>query len=349
MDGQCSRPEAVISSVIQGSVLGPILFIIYIADLASSTSGGILTFADDTKLRRAIESMTDKMALQHDLDQIAGWSRRNNMQLHSDKFEVLNYKLNSTKEQRALPFTEECYLYTSPAGEIIDSASWVKDLGIYMTEDGTWGLHIATTAKEGKRMAGWVLGVFRDRSARTMLTLLKTLVRPKLEYCSPLWSPCTPGDIQRLEDVQRYFTRKIDECQGMNYWERLQHLNVLSLQRRRERYMIIHAWKMRAGLAPTIPGFTFHREEERDGRKATRPKLYRNAQDSVRTTRDASFRMRAALLYNRMPEKVRLCTTIDSLKVELGNFLATIPDYPPIKGYPSTRDNSLVALIKEGI
>ena len=198
-------------------------------------------------------------------------------------------------------------------------------------------------------MAGWILGVFRDRSARTMLTLLKTLVRPKLEYCSPLWSPCTPGDIQRLEDVQRYFTRKIEECQGLNYWERLQHLNVLSLQRRRERYMIIHAWKMRAGLAPTIPGFTFHREEERDGRKATRPKLYRNAQDSVRTTRDASFRMRAALLYNRMPEKVRLCTTIDSLKVELGNFLATIPDYPPVKGYPSPRDNSLVALLKEGI
>ena len=91
--------------------------------------------------------------------------------------------------------------------------------------------------------------------------------------------------------------------------------------------MIIHAWKMRAGLAPTIPGFTFYREEERDGRKATRPKLYGNAQDSVRTARDASFRMRAALLYNRMPEKVRLCTTLDSLKVELGNFLATIPDY----------------------
>ena len=183
-------------------------------------------------------------------------------------------------------------------------------------------------------MAGWVLGVFRDRSARTMLTLLKTLVRPKLEYCSPLWSPCTPGDIQRLEDVQRYFTRKIEECQGMDYWERLQHLKLLSLQRRRERYMIIHAWKMRAGLAPTIPGFTFYREEERDGRKATRPKLYGNAQDSVRTARDASFRMRAVLLYNRMSSKLDCVPHLTASKWNWETFSLLFQTTLLLKGTP---------------
>ena len=130
------------------------------------------------------------------------------------------------------------------AGDIIEAKYGVRDLGVFLTDDAKWETHIATISTEAKRIAGWALGVFRDRSKRTMLTLFKALIRPKLEYCSALWSPTMIGDIAKLEGVQRFYTRRIEECSGMDYWERLKYLRIQSLQRRRERFMIIHLWKV---------------------------------------------------------------------------------------------------------
>ena len=82
-----------------------------------------------------------------------------------------------------------------------------------------------------------------------MLTLYKTLVRSHLEYVCPLWDPYTLADIRALENVQRPFVAKIKSA-GTNYWERLANLGIMSLQRRRERYSIIHCWKILHGVAP---------------------------------------------------------------------------------------------------
>ena len=76
-----------------------------------------------------------------------------------------------------------------------------------------------------------------------MLTLYKSMVRSLLEYCSPLWNSKNIGDIQILEGVQRTFTSRIGGCYELDYWERLQKLSLMSLQRRRERYIILHMWK----------------------------------------------------------------------------------------------------------
>ena len=91
-------------------------------------------------------------------------------------------------------------------------------------------------AAEARQIAGWVLGAFRDRSTITMMTLFKSLVRSKIEYCCPLWNPAKITDIQSIENVQKEFTRKIAGLSQLDYWERLKKLRLLSLQRRRERY-----------------------------------------------------------------------------------------------------------------
>ena len=117
-----------------------------------------------------------------------------------------------------------------------------------------------------------------------MMTLLKSLIRPKLEYCSPLWSPCKIGDIQKLEEIQRHFTRRVDECAGMDYWERLKQLKILSLQRRRERYMVIQVWKIRQNLAPNSTGISFY-DHPRHGPKAKLPGINHKAQKSIQTLR----------------------------------------------------------------
>ena len=216
-----------------------------------------------------------------------------------------------------------------------------------MTDDASWETHISIITKEAKRLAGWTLGVFRDRSEGTMLTLLKSLIRPKLEYCSPLWSPCKIKDIALLETVQRFFTRRVKECEGMNYWERIKYLRILSLQRRRERYMIIQVWKILHEMVPNSTDISFY-NHLRHGPKAHLPQIHHTAQKSIQTLREESFGIRAIQLFNRMPTPVRTSSSVDNLKVNLGRFLDTIPDKPPVSGYVTTGDNSLFSLLTEG-
>ena len=88
-----------------------------------------------------------------------------------------------------------------------------------------------------------------------MLTLWKSLVLPILDYCSQLWSPSNKGLIQQIESIQQSFTRKIAIGNlTNNYWDRLSHLKLYSLQRRRERYAIIYVWKILEGHVPKIFG-----------------------------------------------------------------------------------------------
>ena len=79
-------------------------------------------------------------------------------------------------------------------------------------------------------MAAWVLSAFQDRSASVMLTLYMSIVRSNLEYCCPVWNPTYIGEIQKLENVQRSFIRKILGCKDLTYWDRLKKLHLMSLR-----------------------------------------------------------------------------------------------------------------------
>ena len=93
-------------------------------------------------------------------------------------------------------------------------------------------------AQNANKIANWVLSVFSDRSKDVLLTIYKSIVRSRLEYSCPVWNPSSMQDIKKLESTQRAFTRYISGCQGLSYWERLKKLGLMSLQRRRERYVI---------------------------------------------------------------------------------------------------------------
>ena len=83
-----------------------------------------------------------------------------------------------------------------------------------------------------------------------MLTILRSIIQPRLDYCSQLWSPCDQMSINRLEAIQRRFLSQIRdrELTSLNYWEKLEHLNVLSQERRRERFQICFIWKLSQDL-----------------------------------------------------------------------------------------------------
>ena len=119
----------------------------------------------------------------------------------------------------------------------IEKSDHVKDLGVYISEDCTYKHHINEITNNAQNYASWLLRTFRSRREDVMILLLKTYLIPRLEYCSAVWNPTQINLIERLEATQRTFTSKIENLEGMNYHERLNHLKLYSLQRRRERFI----------------------------------------------------------------------------------------------------------------
>ena len=163
-----------------------------------------------------------------------------------------------------------------------------------------------------------------------MLILYKTIVRSKLEYCCPLWDSPKISDIQEVETVQRKFTKRIQGMSDLNYWDRLKKLGILSLQRRRERYSIIMAWKMANGEAPNNIGIRFY---HRPGKRAEVSTCPTNTQPSVATKFQNSFASRATRLWNTLPSNVNSAKDLAGFKILLGEWLKRIPDRPPVPGY----------------
>ena len=114
-----------------------------------------------------------------------------------------------------------------------------------------------------------------------MMTLHKYYVRSQLEYCSLLWHTQSIDDIEAVEGVQRTFTSKIMGLSHINYWERLKTLNLMSLQRRRERYVIIMMWKIIInGVVPNDMKIEYH-HNERLGIRASLPGMSTKSKNSV--------------------------------------------------------------------
>ena len=339
VDGKSSIPELVISGVPQGTVLGPLLFIVHVDDMGQVIIIVLIgCFADDTRLSKALRAgliEEDMLALQTDLHNIIQWALDNNMELNESKFDLLCYSSRPAAELlKNLPFTQSLFHYETPDGTSISSTDVVRDLGVNMSPDYTWSKHINTIAEDGRKMLGWVLSVFKDRSKLTMLTLYKSMIRCKIEYCCPLWDPSSLSDIKKLEQVQRMFTSKVQGCKDMSYWDRLKHLQLQSLQRRRERYILIHNWKILNDLTNNDVGISFEDKDNltRMGVTANVPPLPRSIPARSITLFENSFAVRAPKLWNCLPKLIKGAKTLETFKSSLGSFTDQIPDLPPVNG-----------------
>ena len=340
INGKHSFPAVVESGVPQGTVLGPILFIIYLNDLEKCVKHSILSsFADDTRLKRSINTKNDVALLQSDLSKTIDWSVKNNMLLHQKKFELVCHTLNQQNYLRHLPYYTEFTQYHTADGTIITPQNAVKDLGVIITPDISWSPHIKTVTESAKKIASWILSVFADRRAQILLPLYKSLVRSRSEYCSPLFTTSKMEDIKLLESTQRSFTAHIKEVRHLDYWQRLEKLKLMSVERRRERYCIIFVFKILHGLAPNDLEFLFY-ESTRHGIRCTIPPIVKNSSAKAKSLYDDSFRVKGAKLFNIIPKYVRHKQTLNSFKSSLTKFLLTIEDHPPVPGIAS--QNSLL-------
>ena len=280
--------------------------------------------------------MDDVKQLQHDLENVIKWSKVNNMQLHENKFEFMQHMLSKDAIlMKELPFVVYDQLYKTSQGNVMYPVDSVRDLGVKLSNDFSWTPHINQISNRGRQALFWVLSVFKARDHHTMLTLYKSLIRSHLEYCCPLWHPHgSVADTQTLECVQRLFTNKILGYEDMDYWSRLVSLNLMSLQRRRERYIIIYIWKIIHGAVPNDISLSWYFNDRR-GIKAHVP---RHMQNSILKN---SIAVIGPQLWNTLPKDVSMQQSLNSFKSSLQKHLSSFPDRPPTKGYPYSRNSLL--------
>ena len=250
--GSLSDWVNITSGVPQGSVLGPILFIIFVNDMPDVIDSMLLMFADDTKLYRTISSPIDHDILQQDIDRIGVWGEQSLMSFSTDKCPVMT-----------LGRSNEEYNYTMSKHDIsllLNRCNEQQDLGILFTSDLKFGHHVNKIARKANRVIGIIKRSFHCIDKIMFRTLYVSLVRPHLEYASEIWNPHLIGDIQVLEKVQRRATKLVPDLRQLTYSDRLAALNLPSLSYRRRRMDMITVFKIVHGLegVPFDNLFTFH-------------------------------------------------------------------------------------------
>ena len=177
INGVSSDYINVTSGVPQGSVLGPILFLIYVNDLDANLINNIAKFADDTKISSPAANIQQCSTLQRDLDNILNWSNKWGMQFNIDKCKSLHVGSNNIRFSYSMGNSE------------IGKTSEHKDLGVIVDDNLKFSKQCIEAAKKGNKILGCISRTFDYKSKDIILPLYKSLVRPHLDYAAQFWNP----------------------------------------------------------------------------------------------------------------------------------------------------------------
>ncbi|MFZ2538339.1 MAG: reverse transcriptase family protein [Oscillospiraceae bacterium] len=214
---------SVSSGVPQGSVLGPILFLLFINDVADNFHNNVSSklFADDIKLYTELTSPSSVTNFQNHLDLIESWATIWQIGISHSKCSIL--ELGSTPSHSSFSITNNC----------IQSSKLVKDLGVYVDSKLTFSDHIHDIVSRAKQRLSLIYRCFLSRDTTNFRRAYTVYIRPILEYASPIWSPSLVYLINEVESVQRYFTRRLPGLGNLSYAERLSIIKLKSLEHRR--------------------------------------------------------------------------------------------------------------------
>lgn len=298
----------VTSGIVQGSVLGPILFILYVNDLCNMIHSPVthLLFADDLKLfsKFILSDLLDgrrNILLQEILNRIFYWSVEWQLPINILKCICLRLSLNS------LP----CLPNYNIGDVVLNNADTVRDLGVLVNNRLDYREHIDSIVTKASMRVGVLFRGFVCRDAAFLRKAYITYIRPLLEVSSVVWNPVLQKHIDQIEKVQRKFTKRIPSLSTLPYLQRLQNLNLQTLELRRLIFDVTYYYKILHNITPHDPTefFTFHHPPS-SLRKAT-PLLVKPIANAKLLS---SFPYRALDCWNHLPSEVQMSNSICSFK-----------------------------------
>ena len=311
LEGETSSGAPVISGVPQGTVMGPILFLLYINDLPEGLSSNVRLFADDCVLYREISTRNDSSMLQNDLDLLNKWEKAWQMEFNPSKCAVLSFTASKSHPEY------NYYIHN----EMLARAKEHKYLGVMLSSDFKWSSHINSAANKARQTLGFVKRNTKSMSRSVRDAAYRSLVRPHLEYASVVWDPHTGRDIDRLEGVQRHAARYVigDYRRGSSVTNMLNDLKWEPLARRRMVARQTMVFRILRGEVAIPRDLFFQYNEYQQTRRSTSFKLTRS---QPRGNIDKfAFAQRAVPEWNSLPAHVVDAPSVDAFRLRLLNFL----------------------------
>ena len=285
------------SGVPQGSVLGPILFLIYINDMPKVLANTCKLFADDAKVFGDVSK--PDIILQKDIDNLSSWSETWQLPFNVKKCKCLHIGRNNPENS-----------YTMN-GHILENVGSQKDLGIIVDRELKFHKQTAAAVKKANQVLGLINKTINTKNEKTIPLLYMSLVRPHLEYANVVWGPKYKLDQQKIERVQRRATKMIGNIKDLPYQDRLRFLNMPSLQHRRLRGDMIETFKIITGVLD-LDKEIFFKPARNAGTRGHIYKLYK--QHASTFHKQNSFSNRVVNEWNQLPNQVVEAKNVNNFK-----------------------------------
>lgn len=314
IQGFSSDPAAVTSGVPQGSILGPLLFILTFNDIfnLNLSSNSLLTgYADDVMYSKVIKEGSDFGAANSDLSTISVWLQSQSLRLNEDKVKCM-----MVSRKRSVPEAEVLL------GERrIEQVSSFKLLSVTISQDLSWRSHISNTCARARKTIGLLYRIFSKAGPATLNHLYKVLVRPTLDYASSIWDP--PHSVHKLslERVQNFGARV-----ALNSWSRETEPDALKARLGWPR-LETHRTAQKISLCRRILGGNFIIPSSVFIRHQKPTKSHKNSiplfRQYVRTAHHrSSFLHDVVDKWNSIPDHIIASTSTANFKKQLNHFLS---------------------------
>ena len=301
VDGEMSKWSDVKSGIPQGSVLGPLLFVIFINDMPKNLSSVCKMFADDAKIYKELDSTEDCNSLQHDLDVMSEWSNKWQLPFNKLKCKRMHFGKSNPKTSYVMN------------NHILEEADHERDLGVIIDNSLKFHKHTAAAIKKANAVLGIIKKSFISLDERTLTLLYKSMVRPHLEYGNVVWGPHYKGDQQLIEKVQKRATKLIPGIRHLQYAQRLKILELPSLMYRRRRGDMLETFKIVKGKV-NINKERFFKFNVRE----TRGHQYKICKPaSKKLVRSQCFSNRIVNDWNSLPREAVEVLTVNEFKAKL--------------------------------
>ncbi len=306
IEGNYSKWKEVLSGVPQGSILGPLLFIIYVNDLPDvcHNLANIFLYADDAKLYKHIKNYEDHMKLQDSIKSLQDWMDEWKLNLNVEKCKVVSYG-------RKTDLNWKYYLVHDGVNKELEVLNEIKDLGLTFDSQLTFRNHINEKINKANSIMGIIKRNFIYFKPDTFILLYKSMVRSHLEYGQSVWSPFKKLDIENIERVQKRATKLVISIKKLAYIDRLKFLKLPTLKYRRVRGDMIEVYKILTNkYDPDIKmNLTL---SDKDGTRGNTLKLV-----NIRSHYDLrkyNFNARVVNVWNSLPVEVVTAQSINSFK-----------------------------------